>query len=170
MKNIIETSKKFAIDAHKSINQKYDNLSYDFHLSGAASVADRFIYLVPETDRGNVVSGVWCHDTLEDVSSVTYNNLKIATNETVANLAYACTNEKGRTRAERANSKYYEGIRTVKYASFVKLCDRIANLEYSFSVKSRMFEMYKKENVHFRSELYSIEYDDMWNYIDTLIK
>lgn len=170
MNNIIEISKKFAIDAHNSINQKYDNYSYDVHLDGAASVANRFIYLIPLEDRGNVISGVWCHDTLEDVSSITYNNLKTATNTIVAELAYACTNEKGKTRSERANAKYYEGIRNVKYARFVKLCDRIANLEYSLSVKSRMFEMYKKENIHFKSELYSIEYDDMWNYIDTLIK
>ena len=165
MNNIIEISKKFAIAAHNG-----DNLPYDVHLSGAALVAFNFDYLIPVEDRNNVISGVWCHDTLEDVSSVTYNDLKKATNETVAELAYACTNEKGRTRAERANAKYYEGIRNTKYAKFVKLCDRIANLEYSRSTKSRMFEMYKKENAHFRSELYSVEYNDMWNYIDTLIK
>ena len=170
MNNIIEISKKFAIDAHNSINQKYNNLSYDVHLSNAALIAINFDYLIPVEDRNNVISSVWCHDILEDVSRISYNDLKKATNETVAELAYACTNEKGRTRAERANDKYYEGIRNVKYARFVKLCDRIANLEYSLSIKSRMFEMYKKENIHFRSELYSIEYDDMWNYIETLIK
>jgi len=168
--NIVEIAKKFAIESHNSINQKYDIHSYDVHLGMAASTALKFIYLIPKEDRNDVISSIWCHDTLEDVSSVTYNNLKNATNTNIANIVYACTNEKGKTRAERANDKYYEGIRNVKYARFAKLCDRIANFEYSLSVKSRMFEMYKKENVHFKSELYSAEYDDMWNYIDTLIK
>ena len=39
---------------------------------------------------------------------------------------YALTNEKGRTRAERAGVKYYEGIRAVPYAPMVKLADRMA--------------------------------------------
>ena len=46
-------------------------------------------------------------------------------------IAYALTNEKGRTRAERANEKYYEGIRSTKYAPMVKYADRIANLRFS---------------------------------------
>ena len=46
-------------------------------------------------------------------------------------IAYALTNEKGRTRTDQANEKYYEGIRSTKYAPMVKYADRIANLRYS---------------------------------------
>ncbi len=70
-----------------------------------------------------------------------------------ADIIYALTNEKGRNRAERGNDKYYEGIRNTPGAIFVKLCDRIANVQYSKMTKSRMFEMYKKENPEFMSKV-----------------
>jgi (p)ppGpp synthase/HD superfamily hydrolase len=70
-----------------------------------------------------------------------------------ADIIYAVTNEKGKNRSERANDKYYEGIRNTPGAVFVKLCDRIANVQYSKMTKSRMFEMYKKENMNFETML-----------------
>ena len=67
---------------------------------------------------------------------------------------------KGKNRKERANDKYYEGIRNTDGAIFVKLCDRIANVQYSKMTKSRMFEMYKKENMEFLKGLGCNVYND----------
>ena len=66
-------------------------------------------------------------------------------------IAYALTNEKGRNRAERANERYYSGIRSTPYAPFVKLCDRYANISYSCNGKNdtRMRMIYQKEWNHF---------------------
>lgn len=91
--------------------------------------------------------------------------MKKATNYTIAELVYAVTNEKGRNRAERANDKYYEGIRNTEHATFVKLCDRIANIEYGG--KS---DMYAKENINFKRKLYDAKYDEMFDFIDWLLK
>lgn len=181
MEDILEKAKKHAIEAHRAVQHKYDEHEYDHHLEMADNVALRFIYLIPEKHRNNVRGGVWQHDTIEDCG-LTLNDLIKATNKIIAEIAYACTNEKGRTRAERANNKYYRGIRRTQYATFVKLCDRIANIEYSLSKKSRMFNMYKKEQIHFRNKLDSFyfrliailfrgepDYTDMWNYIDELL-
>jgi (p)ppGpp synthase/HD superfamily hydrolase len=99
----------------------------------------------------------FAHDTIED-TRVTYNDVKSALGHYVADLVYALTNEKGKTRKERANDKYYEGIRSEKYGIFVKMCDRIANVEYSKMSGSRMFEMYKKENEDFIKSLDIKEY------------
>jgi hypothetical protein len=168
---MIEIAKNYAIKVHKSINQKYDTHEYEHHLEMTVSIGKKFIYLIPEKDRGDVIGGCWCHDIIEDVSSVTFNDLKKETNNIIAELAYACTNEKGRTRAERANDKYYEGIRNTKYATFIKLCDRLANVKYSLNSGSKMFEMYKKEQKHFKSMLHTTsEYDDMWNYLEEIFK
>jgi hypothetical protein len=87
-----------------------------------------------------------------------------------ADIIYAVTNEKGKNRSERANDKYYEGIRNTKGAVFVKLCDRIANVQYSKMTKSRMFEMYRKENDNFMTKLgygfnNSHEYSTMFDYL-----
>ena len=75
-------------------------------------------------------------------------------------IVYALTNDKGRTREERAGEKYYQGIRVTPYAPFVKLCDRLANVTYSCSVDngrngSRMREVYKGEMGKFLPALIS---------------
>ena len=68
-------------------------------------------------------------------------------------IVYALTNDKGRTRAERAGERYYQGIRQTPYAPFVKLCDRLANITYSCSGVDgdniRMKQVYKDELPHF---------------------
>lgn len=169
MENIVEIARKFAFAAHKSINQLYNGEPYEVHLILAQVTGTHFKNLIPDEDYLNVMAGIYCHDVIEDVSSITYNDVKNATNEIVAELAYACTNEKGRNRAERANDKYYEGIRNTKYATFVKLCDRIANVQYSLQNKSRMIDVYRKEQAHFKKMLYSAEYEPMWNFLDLML-
>ena len=72
-------------------------------------------------------------------------------------ITYALTNDKGRTRAERAGEKYYQGIRETPYAPFVKLCDRLANITYSCAGTNRdnlrMKEVYKSEVPHFLASI-----------------
>jgi hypothetical protein len=63
----------------------------------------------------------------------------------------------------------YEDIRNTPFATFVKLCDRIANVQYSKMTGSSMFEKYKKENLHFKSKLYvEGQLDEMWNYLEDI--
>ena len=111
--------------------------------------------------------GCYYHDSIED-ARLTYNDVvrtarKWMTEEQAqmaAEIVYALTNEKGRTRAERAGEKYFQGIRATPYAPFVKLCDRLANVTYSCSVDSgkdgsRMREVYKGEMRQFLPALIS---------------
>jgi hypothetical protein len=99
----------------------------------------------------------WGHDLIEDCR-VSYNDIKNRLGQEAADIIYAVSNEKGKTRSERANEKYYEGIRNTNGAVFVKLCDRIANVQYS---KSRMYE---KENKHFIEQLgYDVNDMDILN-------
>jgi (p)ppGpp synthase/HD superfamily hydrolase len=140
---------------------------YSYHLDMVFDKATEFIYLIPEKDRAEVLAGCWVHDTLEDTHK-TYNDVKKATNETVAEYAYALTNEKGRTRKDRANQNYYDEMRAYKHASFIKICDRMANVEFSKLTATRMFEMYKKENPYFREKLYDGRWDVMWNRLDEM--
>lgn len=179
--SIVEKAKRHAIKAHKDVNHKYDIHDYDYHLEMAVNFGYMFIHLIPEEDREDVISAIWHHDTVEDCG-LTFNDLKKVTNHRIALLAYACTNEKGKTRAERANNKYYRGIKYTKYATFVKLCDRMANMHHSHTTKSRMLEMYRKEHDHFKRKLQpnfltklyfkhikkEPDYTEMWNYLETI--
>jgi (p)ppGpp synthase/HD superfamily hydrolase len=114
----------------------------------------------------------WGHDLIED-TRVSYNDVKTELGEEVADIIYAVTNDKGKHRKERAGDKYYEGIRSTPGAVFVKLCDRIANVQYGKMTKSRMFEMYKKENDEFVIQLgwdrkESHPYGEMFRYLNNL--
>lgn len=174
--SIVQKAKQYAIECHTGTNHKYGkDMPYSFHLTMVVNAAMNFIHLIPESEQENVLAGCWLHDTIEDCR-ITYNDVKKETNESVAELVYALTNEKGKNRKERANDKYYEGIRSTPYATFIKLCDRIANVEYSYATESRMFELYCKENDEFVSKVWddsvvseqSPNYKDMVDYLKGL--
>jgi (p)ppGpp synthase/HD superfamily hydrolase len=143
----------FAIEAHAKVNQEYDGLPYTVHLCMVNSVAIRFLEAIPPHRRDDVVNAVWLHDTIEDCR-LTYNDILKISNKEVADLVYAVTNEKGKNREERANAKYYKGIRETEFATFIKLCDRLANVIYSRQTNSRMFDVYKNENQEFLNHLF----------------
>lgn len=146
---------------HRETNHLYDDyIPYEFHLKMVEKIAVKFMYLhVPNEQNdpsnptvSNLRYAALGHDLIED-TRVSYNDVKKVLGEGAADIIYAVTNEKGKNRKERANDKYYEGIRNTDGAVFVKLCDRIANVQYSKMTGSRMFEMYKKENAEFVSRL-----------------
>jgi (p)ppGpp synthase/HD superfamily hydrolase len=143
----------FAIEAHASVNQTYDGKPYSVHLAMVFHQAMRFIEHIPEHRRNDVLNAVWLHDTMEDCR-LTYNDILKVSNKDIAELVYAVTNEKGKNRSERANDKYYKGIRETEFATFIKLCDRLANVIYSREINSRMFGVYKNENESFLKHLF----------------
>lgn len=93
-------------------------------------------------------ASAFLHDTIED-ARMTYNDVvkflkefkgggfvlpegvRQHLEDQVPEIVYALTNEKGRNRGERANDLYYQGIRQTKFASFIKMCDRLANIQYT---------------------------------------
>lgn len=155
--SIVKIAKEYAIGQHEDTNHTYDTHPYWIHLEQVFYIGLRFIHVIDPKQQENVLAALWCHGLIEDCR-ITYNDLKNATNETVADLVYAVTNEKGKTRSERANDKYYDGIKNTDNAIFVKLCDRIANVQYSrrksyASIKEDMFDKYSKENNEFLVKL-----------------
>lgn len=165
---MIEKAKEYAIKCHTDTCHYYDTHLYSYHLQMVVDVANKFIHLIPEKDRDVVISSAWCHDLIEDTRN-TYSDVLKTTSLEVAEIVYALTNEKGRTRKERANEKYYTGIKNTPYATFVKLCDRIANIQYSMSQRSRMLEMYRKETPDFINTLYDEKYNEMFEYLEILV-
>ncbi len=144
---------------HAGVNHAYDRIRpYGFHLDMVVNWVSKYIGEVCEDEQDvlPIYFAAFYHDSIED-ARLSYNDvMKIASelmDEKQAYLAteivYALTNEKGRTRAERANEKYFEGIREVPYAPFVKLADRLANTSYAFSKGTadslRMSKVYREE-------------------------
>ena len=159
----IEQIRQSAHELHRSVNQTYGKgLPYGYHLDMVADAVSRYGYLVcaGDDDVLPLMFGAYYHDSIED-ARLTYNDVMRTARElmddaqalTATEIAYALTNDKGRTRAERAGEKYYQGIRETPYAPFVKLCDRLANITFSCSGAEpsnlRMKVVYKQEVPHF---------------------
>ena len=150
----------WCIERHRLTNHMYDAyLPYEIHLRMVVQAAEDFIQLYLDSFGGDedalkeiIFNACWGHDLIEDTRT-SYNDVKKVLGQEAADIVYAVSNEKGRIRSERANDKYYEGIRNTEGAVFVKMCDRIANVQYSKMTKSRMFDVYKKENEHFITQL-----------------
>lgn len=166
---MIEIAKKLAISSHNSANCLYDSKPYEVHLKMVVDIAHKFIDCLPiNTDFQSIIAACWLHDTIEDCR-LTYNDVKDATNETIAELVYALTNEKGKSRSERANDKYYDGIKNTPNASFIKICDRIANYKYSIENDYGMAIMYQQDMNNFKNHLYAEKYKPMFDYLQKLV-
>ena len=161
----IEVIRLSAHTLHQNVNQTYgENLPYGYHLDMVAEGVSEYGYLVcdSENDVVPMFFGAYYHDSIEDARLSYHDVMNVAcdymTEEQAlmaTEIVYALTNDKGRTRAERAGEKYYQGIRETPYAPFVKLCDRLANVTYSCAdngeLNNRMKEVYKNEMHHFLS-------------------
>ncbi|GAB4345306.1 MAG: hypothetical protein OHK0038_25540 [Flammeovirgaceae bacterium] len=162
---------QYAIDCHKSTNHLYDSyLPYEFHLRMVVNVANNFLHLVPSEKREIVMAACWAHDLIEDCRQ-NYNDVKEILGEEVAEIVYAVTNEKGKNRTERANQKYYDGIKANHLAIFVKLCDKIANVQYSIMNQSHnKLKIYESEHENFYHNLYHPDFQVMFEYLERLFK
>lgn len=160
---VVDEIRKTAWTLHESVGQTYDgNLPYGHHLSMVADAALKYGFEVVENESDiiPVVFAAYFHDSIED-ARLTYNDVisiagRFMTSHqavTAAEVVYALTNDKGRTRKERAGEHYYAGIRETPYAPFIKLCDRLANMTYCFNGTNEsnlyMHKVYESEWPHF---------------------
>ena len=163
----------YAIKSHVAVNQSYDDKPYSVHINAVAKVAIKFQHFIPLELKDEVIGAAYCHDMIEDTFE-TYNDiLKYTKSYLLSEIVFAVTNEKGRNRSERANDKYYKGIRKQQYASFIKLCDRIANVEYGKAYGSSMFKKYQKEQTNFMKLVIDDDlrdtYSELINYLEELL-
>jgi (p)ppGpp synthase/HD superfamily hydrolase len=192
----ISKCESWCIEQHAKTNHFYDKyLPYSFHLRMVNTVANDFKHLLStenDYDTGKtfnefkyndqdefisesdvVMCGTYGHDLIEDARK-TWSDIQREFGNGVADLVYALSNEKGKTREERANLQYYIGIRRTKGAVFVKLCDRIANVQYGKMTKSNMVKKYEKENPHFMKMLgrhtSSKKYEEMFIRLENLFQ
>ncbi len=161
---------KWAILAHHKTNHFYDEyLPYEFHLRMVVKNAEKFLHLLSEADHQAAIDACWLHDVIEDARE-NYSSVQKVTNTFTAEIVRAVTNySRGRNRHERMPPDVYADIRDTECATFVKLCDRIANVQYSKMTGSPMFDKYKKEHEYFKGQLHhGKQYDEMWDHLQEI--
>jgi (p)ppGpp synthase/HD superfamily hydrolase len=159
---------EYARQCHKDTNHLYDGKPYAVHLTHVAKLAGQFIWYFDEQYHDIILAAAWGHDLIEDTRQ-TYNDVKQRMGESAADIVFALTNEKGKTRKDRANEKYYTEMKKVPFAVYVKLCDRMANVEHSLATGSSMLNAYKKEHAAFSYMLKDGNYTQMWHELDTAL-
>lgn len=165
--DLICRAMNYAAECHLATNHTYDGKPYTIHLKMTYDFGCKFAYLLKNEEIDVALAACWAHDTIEDTRQ-TYNDVKKQLGEDVAEAVYAVTNEKGRTRAERANDKYYNGIRQNQIATFVKLCDRLANTSYSAQQNQRMIDVYRNELPHFKQMIYNERFEPMFEELEKI--
>ena len=131
--------------AHNDVNQKYDKkYPYAYHLRIVADYAIRFSYLLDRIERNYSIIGTFGHDGIED-ARLTWNDIAKMFGNVIADIIYRCTNEKGKTRKDRANDKFYRELMEDDIATYVKICDRAGNFYHSKKTGSDMYFKYQRE-------------------------
>ncbi len=145
-KNIVK-AEEVATYAHQG--QRYGLHPYTYHLNKVYQNAVKFGGSSVERQVS------WLHDVIED-TAMTEDQLQRIFGEKVAHLVDLLTNRSSK-------EETYKRIRTDPQAVFVKLCDRLANVE-----GGEKNEMYRKQQPLFKSILYRPgEYESLWHELDT---
>ena len=176
MEDIVTIASEYAIKCHKDTNHMYDDgVPYKVHLENTFSNGMYYLKLLGEISDNmmlSVMAACWTHDLIEDCRQ-SYNKVKDKCGIIVAEITYALTNEKGKTRSERGNDKYYEGITQNKFNVYVKLCDRLANVQYSNEHGSPMLDKYRDEHKefikHFEIDGYIQMFQPMFDELKSLL-
>jgi (p)ppGpp synthase/HD superfamily hydrolase len=144
-------------------NQKYGNEPYTKHLEDVVSVLKRF-----GINNNTILAAAWLHDAVED-TLLTVEMVEQEFGNDVASLVYAVTREPGNNRKER-NAKTYPKIKAQPDAIYLKLADRIANVQASIENNIKKLKLYQNEFPDFKIALkHSGGSDEMWNYLEELI-
>lgn len=148
-------------------NQTYDIYPYIYHIRQVTRIAEELGY------DESIILGAILHDILED-TDISYNDIKKAFGEEVAEIVYAVTDELGRNRLERKSNTYPKIVDNWK-ATVVKICDRVANIEHSKQYNQKLYGMYLKEHDDFCMNLMSphhphSETNKAWHRLNKLVK
>lgn len=143
-------------------DQAYGVYPYMYHINEVVRLAESFGF------DESVVVACALHDTLED-TNLSYKDIEFHFGYRVAEIVYCVTDELGRNRKER-KANTYPKTKSNWRAVAVKVCDRIANAEFSSKADLSLWNMYAKEAKEFEHELdyYNAaaynELKDAWGY------
>jgi hypothetical protein len=128
-------------------------------------------YLTPEQSI-IIEKALWFHDVEEDCGQSYYTISKIIGVE-AADVVFNVTNEQGKSRKEKILKTLYKTSTTYE-STFLKICDRLANMTFSFREKlkneqSDMYDTYVNEYYILRYTLNRNNwFKDMWVELDGL--
>lgn len=158
---------QFAIKAHG--DQKYGDVAYVEHLKDVRAAVERFRDSIPAETFEIIAYAAWLHDTIED-TPVEFDDVVEMFGLEIADCVWAVTDEPAPNRRQRA-AKTLPKIKAHPFAIYLKLCDRIANVEATIRDRNkRLFKMYSGEYEMFRGALSDPHVAaPLWSHLDRLM-
>lgn len=153
-------------------DQRYGDRPYVAHLAAvraiiADAIAASEVDVAPPVEATQRALGVaaWLHDVVED-TAVPLGEIEARFGADVAALVWAVTGV-GASRKER-NAGAYAKIRATPHAAWLKLADRIANVEASAERPDKR-AMYASEHPSFRAALDGLGPVELWRRLDAAL-
>lgn len=135
---------KFAIQAHKDANNKYDDKDYYTHIEMVEDNIEKYgTVFLKYSDYVKACAGASSHDLIED-AGLTFNNIKEATSTPVAHIVLAVTDVHEENRLLRHLATMGKTVKNY-VAIIVKMADILANAKYSKRSGSSMYKKYVAE-------------------------
>ena len=166
-----------ALEAHA--DQRYGNanqlpfLAHLWHVVGVGHDIG-FCKQGHKLYNSELTAAMWLHDIIED-TNITYSVLKNRTSYRIAELVYSVTDELGRNRPERKQKTLKKLKDFGEDGIVVKLCDRIANLEYTVATENSRgkWGMYANEHSSFVQTLFNTDHKKcgkLWQRLDKIME
>ncbi len=152
--SIVTKALYMAVTAHDGAGQLYAGQPYSGHVLDVYDEALVHIDLLPQHKHETALGGAGLHDTIED-GYASMNDIAKELNADIARVAQLLVSSTGPTRKERHDDAYYQRLATSETATFIKLCDRLANVRAGKGTEksASMRERYRSEQAHVESQL-----------------
>lgn len=163
---------EWAKGEHSRTLCKYNGLDFGFHLDCVIAQLDRFDFLLQDEEYDIAYRAACCHDLMED-ARVSYRTLERQIGEKAADIVYKVSNEVAKSRAE-SFARTLPKIRGDKLATYVKLCDRIANVTFNLLTCNNHYSReYFEEYKEFKEILFIPEqtwgFEPIWEHLDLVV-
>lgn len=162
--NIAERAAIFARHAHEGQKRKATGAPYFTHVGKVAEILSGY------TERQELISAAYLHDTLEDCD-VSYNELKAEFGNVIADYVFCLTNDK--TVLEKSGKVSYMVSKISSMDSdvlLIKMCDTLANmLDYpsweSAQNYKKIWSMVKNNILSSRSGIWKGKHEELFQRI-----
>jgi (p)ppGpp synthase/HD superfamily hydrolase len=140
----LEKIKEFAQKSYDDANCKYNDGNYFIHINMVVDTLNNHMNIFcNHNDFINTLAACYTHDLLEDAKK-SYNDIKIISNKDVVDITLAVTDVPAENRLMRHLLTMGKTVRDYR-AIILKMCDMLANAQYSKEHNSSMYKKYVEE-------------------------
>ncbi len=143
-RELLRKARQLAEIHHGTKQHPLFDIPFMDHLDETAKITCGYIDKVADAQKANVMAASYAH-LLMQYCGLTYNEIRHALNQDIAEIVYLLTPLRGKNRQEQYPQQYWQEYKLCPHALHLKICTRIANAEAAKKTKSNMYAIYYGE-------------------------